>query len=70
MTPLEISRARRDRDANARAELETATARLCNTVVALADQHGLPAAMRAVEAARAELVNRRPLAAGEAGWLR
>jgi len=68
VTPLEISRARRDRDANARAELETA--RLCNTVVALADQHGLPAAMRAVEAARAELVHRMPLAAGEAGWIR
>lgn len=69
MTPLEISRARRDRDANARAERELATARLCNFVTSFADEHGLPAAMAALDQARAELAKRRSHEAKEAGWI-
>ena len=69
MTPIQIARARRDKDANAMTERELATARLCNFLTSFADEHGLPAAMAALDQARAELAKRRSHEAKEAGWI-
>ena len=69
MTPIQIARARRDRDANALTERELAAARLCNFVTSFADEHGLPAAMSALDHARSELAKRRSHEAKEAGWI-
>jgi hypothetical protein len=69
VTPIQIARARRDKDANAMTERELATARLCNFLTSFADEHGLPAAMAALDQARAELAKRRSHEAKEAGWI-